>query len=286
MEKVLLGVIGGSGIYEIEALSDLVQIDIETPFGPPSDSIMIGTLNGVRLAFLPRHGSGHRILPTEVNYRANIFALKKLGVERIISISACGSMREDYAPRDIVIPDQLFDLTRKRAYSFFGEGIAAHVSFADPFCTELSDLLFEAVKKTGVTVHRGGTFLTIEGPRFSTRGESKIYRQWGMDIIGMTAMPEAILAREAEICYAIMAHVTDYDVWHESEEPVSIEMLVDNLAANTQITKNALSHLVPTIPLPRRCACATALEHAIFTAPHQISKKRKQELDILVSKYI
>lgn len=286
MEKIKIGIIGGSGIYQIEALEDLTQIEVETPFGPPSDSIIIGTLRGVKIAFLPRHGRGHRILPTEVNYRANIYALKKIGVERIISISACGSMRENYAPCDIVIPDQIFDFTKKRKYTFFGDGIVAHVSFADPYCSELSELLYNAVEKTGIRVHKGGTLLVIEGPRFSTKGESKIYRQWDVDVIGMTAMPEAILAREAEICYATMAHVTDYDVWHESEETVSIEMLIENLQANTEISKQAISYLAPTISLERHCECATALENAIFTTPDQIPQKRKEDLNILISKYI
>ena len=286
MDKIAIAVIGGSGVYQIEALQDVRQIDVTTPYGPPSDSIIIGTLEGVKLAFLPRHGKGHRILPTEVNYRANIYALKKIGVERIISVSACGSMRDDYAPRDIVVPDQIFDFTKLRKHTFFGDGIVTHVSFAEPFCPELSDLLFEAVKKTGTTVHKGGTFLVIEGPRFSTKGESKIYRQWDVDVIGMTAMPEAILAREAEICYATMAHVTDYDVWHESEETVSIEMLIDNLKANTEISKQAISNIIPTITQQRDCDCATALKNAIFTSHDQISENRKKELNILVDKYL
>lgn len=286
MDKVTIGVIGGSGIYQLEQLTDVTQIEVNTPFGSPSDTITTGILEGVRIAFLPRHGKGHRILPTEVNYRANIYALKKIGVERIISISACGSMRDNYAPRDIVIPDQIFDFTKKRNYTFFGEGIVAHVSFADPYCPELSTLLYNAIKKTGATVHKGGTFLTIEGPRFSTKGESKIFRQWGVDVIGMTAMPEAILAREAEICYAAMAHITDYDVWHESEESVSIDMLANNLQANADITKQALIYIAPTITAKRQCECANALENAIFTSRDQISEKRKKVLNILVEKYL
>lgn len=286
MDKVTIGVIGGSGVYQIEELKNVKQINVDTPFGRPSDSITLGVLNGVGIAFLPRHGKGHRILPTEVNYRANIYALKKIGVDRLISISACGSMREDYASRDIVIPDQIFDFTKKRNYTFFGEGIVAHISFAEPYCSELSTLLCNAAKKTGATVHNRGTFLAIEGPRFSTKGESKIYRQWGVDIIGMTAIPEAILAREAEMCYAAMAHITDYDVWHKSEKPVSIDMLIENLQANAEITKQAISHLVSTIPLKRKCECATALENAIFTTKDQIPENRKQELNILISKYL
>lgn len=286
MEKIAIGVIGGSGVYDIEQLTDVKRIKVDTPFGSPSDDFIVGKIKDVRIAFLPRHGVGHRLLPSEINYQANIFAFKKLGVKRLISISACGSMREDYAPRDIVIPDQIFDFTKGRKGTFFGDGIVSHVSFAEPYCHLLNHLLYNAVKKTGARVHLGGTFLVIEGPRFSTKGESKIYRQWGVDIIGMTAMPEAILAREAEICYSAMAHVTDYDVWHENEQPVSIEMLVDNLRANTEITKSALLHLVPTVPKKRDCECANALKNTIFTNPEIIPQIRKQELDLLVRKYV
>ena len=215
MAEARIAVIGGSGVYQMEALRNVEEVKIATPFGDPSDSIMIGTLAGVRIAFLPRHGRGHRIMPTEVNSRANIWALKSLGVERIISISACGSMKEQYAPRDVVIPDQIYDHTKaRRPYTFFGQGLVVHISFDEPYCPELSQLVYQAVHKTGARVHKGGTFLTIEGPRFSSKGESRIYRQWGVDIIGMTAVPEAQLAREAEICYCTMAHVTDYDVLH------------------------------------------------------------------------
>ncbi|MEA3459393.1 MAG: S-methyl-5'-thioadenosine phosphorylase, partial [Chloroflexota bacterium] len=266
MEKVRIGVIGGTGVYEMEGLMDIEEVHVETPFGDPSDAIVVGTLEGMRVAFLPRHGRGHCIMPTEVNSRANIWALKSLGVERLISITACGSMREDFAPRDIVIPDQIFDQTKERRnYTFFGDGLVAHISFAEPFCPELSQLLYEAVRKTGATVHKGGTFLTIEGPRFSTRAESRIYRQWGVDIIGMTAIPEAQLAREAEICYAAMAHVTDYDVWHETEEPVTVEMVIQNLLANAKVAKEAIRYLMPTIPGERACKCAIALQNAIIT---------------------
>ena len=252
-EQVRMGVIGGSGIYEIEALSDVREIRVETPFGDPSDSIMVGTLEGERVAFLPRHGRGHRIMPHELNSRANIFALKSLGVERIVSVSACGSMREDFAPRDIVIPDQIFDRTKARPNSFFGNGLVVHIGMADPFCSALSEVLFDAVSMTDATVHRGGTFVVIDGPQFSTKAESRIYRQWGVDIIGMTAVPEAKLAREAEICYACMAHVTDYDVWHETEETVSVEMLLDNLRANAAVTKQAIQQLIPLLARVGSC---------------------------------
>jgi 5'-methylthioadenosine phosphorylase len=226
-------------------------------------------------------------MPTEVNSRANIYALKSLGVERIISVTACGSMKEEYSPCHIVIPDQIFDQTKERRnYTFFGNGLVVHIGLAEPFCPELSRLIYEAVKKTGATVHVGGTFMVIEGPRFSTRGESRIYRQWGIDIIGMTAAPEAALAREAEICYAAMAHVTDYDVWHETEEPVTVAMLIENLMANAALTKKAIQHLMPTIPQERPCECATALSNAIITQRDLIPEKVKKDLDLLVGKYL
>jgi len=287
MAEARIAVIGGSGVYQMEALRDVTEVKIATPFGDPSDSIMIGTLAGVRIAFLPRHGRGHRIMPTEVNSRANIWALKSLGVERIISISACGSMKEQYAPRDVVIPDQIYDQTKaRRPYTFFGQGLVAHISFDEPYCPELSQLVYEAVKKTGATVHKGGTFLTIEGPRFSTKGESRIYRQWGVDIIGMTAVPEAQLAREAEICYCTMAHVTDYDVWHETAVPVTVSMLIENLLANAALTKRAIEYLAPTILAERHCACATALSTAIITQKDVVPEKVKQELGIIVGRYL
>lgn len=287
MNGAKIGVIGGTGVYEMEGLTDIKEVRAKTPFGDPSDVIIVGTLEGVRVAFLPRHGRGHCIMPTEVNSRANIWALKSLGVERIISITACGSMREELAPRHIVIPDQIFDQTKERRdYTFFGDGLVAHISFADPFCPELSQLLYKAVKKTGATVHRGGTFLTIEGPRFSTKGESRIYRQWGVDIIGMTAVPEAQLAREAEICYAAMAHVTDYDVWHEAEEPVTVEMVVKNLLANTELAKKAIRYLIPSIPAERTCDCATALQNAIMTQQDMMSAEMQEKLELLIGKYL
>ena len=287
MDKVRIGVIGGSGVYQMEALTDVEEVRVSTPFGDPSDAITVGTLAGQRIAFLPRHGVGHRIMPTEVNSRANIYALKSLGVERIISVTACGSMKEEFAPRHIVIPDQIFDNTKERRnYTFFGNGLVVHIGLAEPFCAELSRLIYEAVKATGAPVHMGGTFITIEGPRFSTKGESRIYRQWGIDIIGMTAAPEAALAREAEICYAAMAHVTDYDVWHETEEPVTVAMLIENLMANAALTKKAIQHLVSTIPQERACECATALSNAIITQRDLIPEKVKKDLDLLIGKYL
>jgi len=283
---VRIGIIGGSGVYQIESLTNVEQVKVKTPFGAPSDAITVGTLSGVRLAFLPRHGRGHRITPTEVNSRANIFALKTLGVERIVSVTACGSLREDYSPRHIVIPDQIFDHTRgKRPYTFFGDGLVVHISFAEPFCPELSALVYNAVKKTGATVHRGGSFITIEGPRFSTKGESRIYRSWGVDIIGMTAVPEAQLAREAEICYATMAHVTDYDVWHDEEEPVTVQMLIDNLLANAALSKRTIAHLVPLLSDDRPCACGTALSTAIISRRDLIPTAKVDQLRPIVGRY-
>jgi 5'-methylthioadenosine phosphorylase len=288
MEPVMLGVIGGSGVYDMETLQDCTEVHLTTPFGDPSDAIVVGTLAGVRVAFLPRHGRGHRIMPTEVNSRANIYALKSLGVEYIVSISACGSMRQDYAPRDIVIPDQLFDRTKFRPSTFFGNGLVAHISFDEPYCPVLSELLYAAVTKTGATVHKGGTFLVIEGPQFSTKGESRIYRQWGVDLIGMTALPEAKLAREAEICYAAMAHVTDYDVWHETEEPVTVAMLIDNLRANAAVTKQAVMYLAPLVARQkgRSCKCASALSTAIITDRERIPASIKRDLGLLLDKYL
>lgn len=286
MESAKIGVIGGSGVYQMEQLEDVQEIEIDTPFGKPSDKSIVGTLAGKRVAFLPRHGRGHRITPTELNSRANIFAMKKIGVEFLISISACGSLREDFAPRHIVIPNQLVDLTKSRTYSFFGDGLVAHISFAEPYCPYLSQILYEAVKKTGATVHNGATYLNIEGPRFSTKGESKLYRQWGLDIIGMTAVPEAQLAREAEICYATMACVTDYDVWHEEEEAVNVKMLIENLNANAKVSKQALQNAVPMISGEWDCECKNALEMALITQRDLIPEETKKKLDLLISKYI
>jgi 5'-methylthioadenosine phosphorylase len=281
-----LAVIGGSGVYDMAALTDVEERRIATPFGEPSDAVTVGTLGGRRVAFLPRHGKGHRLMPTEVNARANIWALKSLGVERIISVTACGSLRRALAPRHVVIPDQLFDHTRARdAYTFFGDGLVAHIGFEEPFCPHLSDQLFEAVEAASGTVHRGGTFITIEGPRFSTRAESNIYRGWGCDIIGMTATPEAQLAREAEICYAAMAHVTDYDVWHETEEAVNIEMLIANLQANAALAKRAIRHVASHLPAERPCACGSALSTAILTQPAAITDQVKGKYRLLIGKY-
>jgi 5'-methylthioadenosine phosphorylase len=285
MSEVKLAVIGGSGVYDMEALTDIEQRHIPTPFGDPSDAIIIGTIRDKRIAFLPRHGRGHRLTPTAVPYRANIWALKSLGVERIISISACGSMKEKYVPRHIVIPDQIYDNTKNREYSFFGDGLVAHIGIAEPYCHHLRQALHDAVKKAGGTVHMGGTFIVIEGPRFSTRGESNIYRSWGVDIIGMTAVPEAQLAREAEICYATMAHVTDYDVWHEEEEAVNVEMLIANLMANAALSKRAIMELVPLLTDERSCDCGTALATAFITDRDLIPGEKIEQLGPIVAKY-
>jgi len=286
MSEVQLAVIGGSGVYDIETLTDIEERHIPTPFGDPSDSIVIGTLSGKCIAFLPRHGRGHRLTPTEVPYRANVWALKSLGVERIISISACGSMKEIYPPRHIVIPDQIYDNTKKRDYSFFGDGLVAHIGIAEPFCPHLSQVLYEAVEKAGGTVHMGGTFIVIEGPRFSTRGESNIYRSWGVDIIGMTAVPEAQLAREAEICYATMAHVTDFDVWHEEEEAVNVEMLIANLVANAGLSKKTIAELVPMLGDERPCGCGDTLSAAIITQRDLIPKAKIEQLGPIVAGHL
>jgi 5'-methylthioadenosine phosphorylase len=284
MAKANIAIIGGSGLYQMKGLENTEEISVDTPFGKPSSPITVGTLEGQRVAFLARHGIGHFITPTEVPYLANIYALKSLGVERIISISACGSLREDYAPGDIVIPDNLFDFTKDRRRSFFGDGFVAHISVADPFCDELSGQLESSVRKTGAVTHRGGSFITIEGARFSTKAESNVYRNWGMSIIGMTASPEAFLAREAEMCYAVMAHVTDYDVWHVSENPVTVEMVIQTLNKNTEYAQDAIRNLVRALP-KRTCNCENALSTALITNPKVIPVDTMKKLELLVKKY-
>jgi len=285
-EHPTLGIIGGSGLYAISGLQNVEEKDLSTPFGKPSAPIVVGTMEGQRVAFLARHGLGHHISPTEVNYRANIYALKSLGVERIVSISACGSLREDYTPGEIVIPDQVFDFTRERKRSFFEGGIVVHISVADPFCTDLSQKLYDATLATGATVHTGGSFITIEGPRFSTKAESNTFRAWGMSIIGMTASPEAFLAREAEICYAVMAHVTDYDVWHISEDTVTVDRVIETLNQNTQVAQQAVRNLVHDLTPERPCDCPRALADALITRPDAIPPEARQKLGLLVDKYL
>ncbi len=287
MEQATIGVIGGSGLYAMEGLSDIKEVNVSTPFGDPSDVITIGTIGEQRVAFLPRHGRGHRIMPSELPNRANIYALKTLGVGWVVSVSACGSMREDFAPRDVVIPNQTYDRTQGRINTFFGRGMVVHMSFSEPFCPVLSSILYKAVKAAGGTVHRGGVYLTIEGPQFSSKGESDIHRKLGVDIIGMTNLPEAKLAREAEMCYATMAHITDYDVWHESAEPVTLQMVISNLNANVSLAQQALRLAFARIPAQRKgCPCPTALHEAIVTAPELIPPPLKADLELLIGKYL
>lgn len=285
-KKPVLAVIGGSGLYDFAGLTDVEKVDIDTPFGKPSSPIMVGTLAGKRVAFLARHGLGHSLSPTEVNYRANIYALKTLGVDRIISVSACGSLREDFAPGHIVIPSQLFDHTSQRKRSFFGDGLVVHVGVADPFCPQLSTMLYNVVSSTGTTTHMGGSMITIEGPRFSTKSESNVYQTWGMSLVGMTTSPEAFLAREAEICYAVMAHVTDYDVWHQSEEAVSVDLVNKTLHKNTEIAQNTITTLVSQLGESEPCSCQNALENAIITRRDAIPAETKKKLHLLVEKYL
>ncbi len=285
-ESPVMAVIGGSGLYEFEDITDVETLEINTPFGDPSSPITIGKINGKKVAFLARHGIGHIYAPSDVPYRANIYALKSLGVKRVVSVSACGSLREAYAPGQIVIPDQIFDFTHKRDRSFFGHGLVAHVSVADPFCESLSDILEEAVKANGATYHRGGTYITIEGPRFSTKGESRLFRQWGLDIIGMTASPEIFLAREAEMCYTTMAHVTDFDVWHVNEEPVSVEMLIHTLNKNVKLAQDTIRTMVDLINPDAECGCENALRDALITNPKFVDPEKRKQLDLLVRKYL
>lgn len=285
--KPAFAVIGGSGLYSMPDLVDTEEIDADTPFGKPSAPIVVGTLAGQPVAFLARHGIGHHISPTEVNYRANIYALKALGVERIVSISAVGSLREDYAPGEIVVPDGLFDFTKDRKRSFFEQGMVAHISTASPFCPDLSRQVLDAVRSVaGAKVHNGGSLITIEGPRFSTRAESNVFRSWGMSLIGMTTSPEAFLAREAEICYAVMAHITDYDVWHVSEKPVTVEMVIQTLQRNTHIAQDAVRNLARSLVAGRDCECSHALADALITAREAIPAETRQRLGLLVDKYL
>ena len=286
MPEARIGVIGGTGLYQLDSLKNVRTVDVDTPFGPPSDSIVVGKLGSTGVAFLPRHGKGHRLLPTEIPVKANIYALKSLGVERIISVSAVGSLRENIKPLNLVVPDQLIDRTRSRVNTFFGDGIAAHVGFAEPFCPTLSQVMAKAARKTGATVHKGGTYVVMEGPAFSTKAESHLYRSWGASVIGMTALPEAKLAREAEICYSTLALVTDYDCWHETEEPVSVSAVIANLQKNVSMSRRVLEAAIPNIVSERDCACQSALKDAIVTAPEHMSEKTKEELWMLIGKYM
>jgi len=285
-EEIGIGIIGGSGLYEMESLTDITRVSLGTPFGDPSDAYIIGTLEDRRVAFLPRHGRGHHISPSELNFRANIYGFKKLGVEHIISVTAVGSLKEHIRPLDIVVPDQFYDRTKERVGTFFGNGLVAHIAFADPVCPQLSNLIFKHAAKAGASAHSGGTLLCIEGPAFSTKAESNVYRQWGMDIIGMTSPQEAKLAREAEICYAAMAMVTDFDCWHPGETEVKVETVVQNLKRNISIAKKIIHSLVGAIPSKRGCICCTALKNAIMTAPGAIPPETRDQLDLLIGKYL
>jgi 5'-methylthioadenosine phosphorylase len=290
-EPIRFGVIGGSGVYQMEALTEVEEVTVDTPFGAPSDSYVTGTLNGQRVAFLARHGRGHRISPSRLNQRANIYGFKTLGVEYLIGVSACGSLQEHIHPGDIVIPDQLFDRTTGRALSFFDdptvgtEGIVVHIGLADPFCPILSDHCYRAAVSSGARVHRGGGFVTIEGPRFSTKAESRTFRSWGMDIIGMTTTPEAQLAREAEMSYAVMAHVTDYDVWHETEEPVTVEAVVRVLLQNAETAKKAVANAITDLANAGPSPYADALRDAIMTDKRRVDPAIVARLSPLVGKY-
>ncbi|MBI3930460.1 MAG: S-methyl-5'-thioadenosine phosphorylase [Chloroflexi bacterium] len=286
MPQAKIGVIGGTGLYDIEGLTDIEEVNIDTPFGQPSDTIVIGRLEGVGIAFLPRHGKGHRISPTELPARANIYALKSLGVEHIIAVCSAGSFKKELKPGDLLIPDQLIDRTRNRVNSFFGEGIVAHVAFADPFCPALSQVLYQSAQAAGASVHDKGTFVVMEGPAFSTRAESRLYRSWGADLIGMTALPEAKLAREAEICYAVIGCITDYDSWWHSAEPITIDVILDTLHRNIDTARKIIKLAVSRIPRRHECGCATALQNAIVTAAEVIPPQQKQKLDLLIGKYI
>jgi len=286
MAEAKIGIIGGSGLYKMEDMGEIEEVKITTPFGEPSDVIILGDLEGMRVAFLPRHGKGHRISPGELPVKANIYALKFLGVERIISVSAVGSLKEEVQPLDLVVPEQLIDCTQGRDSTFFTNGIVAHIAFAEPFCPVLSQVLFEAATEAGAKVHKGGIYLAIEGPQFSTKAESQLYRAWGADVIGMTALPEAKLAREAEICYTTLAFVTDYDCWHPSYELVTTEMILTNLEKSVDTAKRILKLTIPSIPQKRNCPCATALKNAIATSPEYVSDRAKEDLAPLIGKYL
>jgi len=283
-ESALVGVIGGSGFYEL--LDDAIEVTIETPFGDPSDVYFVGEIDGVPVAFLPRHARGHRVLPSEVNYRANIWGMKALGVKHILSASAVGSLREELKPLDVVVPDQLYDRTKARPSTFFGDGVVVHMSFADPFCPYVSKLLVEHGRNVGATVHDGGTYVCIEGPQFSTRAESNVYRQLGFDIIGMTNLQEAKLAREAQICYATMAMVTDYDVWYEGEEDVSLETVLSNVAKNVETAQAIVRDTVGALQHDRDCSCRHSVENAINTPHHLIPQETKEKLELLIGEYL
>jgi len=284
--QVEVGIIGGSGLYDMAELTDRQERTVTTPFGEPSGPYVIGALRGKRVAFLARHGAGHRLMPSELNYRANIFGFKTLGVERILSASAVGSLKEEYRPLDILVPDQFFDRTKGRISTFFGRGIVVHIAFAHPLCADLSAVAADAARRVGATVHRGGTYVNMEGPQFSTLAESRLYRSWGMDVIGMTNLQEAKLAREAEICYATLALVTDYDCWHPDHDSVTVELIVANLMQNAATAQKTIAEAVARLDGARTCACKDALKTAIITQPQHIPESVKKELAPLIGKYV
>ncbi len=286
MQQADIGIIGGTGLYQMDGFTDVREVAVETPFGPPSDRLFVGSLDGRRVAFLPRHGRGHRILPHELNFRANVFAMKKLGVAWILSVSAVGSLKERYEPLHVVVPDQFIDRTRQRKSTFFGNGLVAHVAFAHPFCKNLSKVMAEACVETGATHHVGGTYVCMEGPQFSTLAESELYRSWGADLIGMTNLQEAKLAREAEICYSTLAMVTDYDCWHPDHDAVTAEQIMGVLGRNAETARKVLRAAVRRLPIPRGCECATALKYALITAPELVPDAVKRELEPIVGRYM
>jgi len=286
MAEKVVGVIGGSGLYEMEGLEDIQTVSLKTPFGNPSDAYIVGRLEGVKVVFLPRHGKGHRIQPSSLNFRANIYGMKKLGVQWIIGVSAVGSMKESIHPGEMVVPNQFIDQTKGRPNTFFDDGIVGHISFADPVCPTLSQILYDAGKEVGAKVHQDGTYICIEGPQFSTRAESRLYRTWGVDIIGMTNLPEARLAREAEICYSTIAFATDYDCWHEAAGDVSIGDVLRILAESTKTAKSAIRQAIKHLPEKRECLCANALEYAVITGKKFIPEKTKKDLEPIIGKYI
>jgi 5'-methylthioadenosine phosphorylase len=286
MQRAHIGIIGGSGLYDMADVTDRDEVRLTTPFGDPSAPYVLGTLRGTRVAFLTRHGGGHRVSPSELNFRANIFGMKMLGVEYILSASAVGSLKEEYKPADIVIPDQFFDRTKGRPSSFFGRGLVGHVGFAHPFCRILSGLAYDSAKRAGAVVHKGGTYVCMEGPQFSTLAESKLYRSWGMDIIGMTNLQEAKLAREAEICYTTIALVTDYDCWHPDHDSVTVEMVMSTLARNAAIAQQIIAGAVEQLPYERTCECASALKYALVTRPDMVPDQVKKDLAPIVGRYL
>ncbi len=283
---IQIGIIGGSGLYAMDDLKDIESVSIQTPFGQPSGDYILGTLSGVRVAFLPRHGIGHCLTPSEINYRANIYGFKKLGAAHIISVTAVGSLKEKVQPLDVVIPDQFYDRTKNRVSTFFGNGLVAHVAFAQPICPHLSKLLYATVAEAGLPIHQGGSLVCIEGPAFSTKAESRLYASWGMDIVGMTSLTEAKLAREAELCYAAMALVTDYDCWREDEAEVTVEEVLHNLNKNITHAKQVIRQIVPKIGDQRSCLCANALAGAIMTDPNAITPETLNDFELLIKKYL